>query len=100
MYSGSAGRSTFAADSTPYGPDTVTWIASMTKLITATCLMQLVEKGAVSIDDDVRPLLPNIASMQLLKGFDDTGKPVLEDNQIPITAQQVPPITRAEERVH
>jgi len=91
LYSGSAGRSTFEANSPSYSTDTVTWIASMTKLITVTALFQLVEKGLVSIDEDVRPHLPRVAAMQLLKGFSDDGTPLLEDNTTPITAQQVEP---------
>jgi len=91
LYSGSAGRSSFEAGSAPYGPDTLTWVASFTKLVTATALTQLVEKGALSLDEDVRPHLPSVASMQILKGFNDDGKPILEDNTKPITAQQVDP---------
>ncbi len=57
----------------------------MTKVVTATCLMQLVERDQISLDDDVRPLVPTLAKMQILKGFDQDGKPVLLDNAKPIT---------------
>lgn len=57
----------------------------MTKIITATAIMQLVEKGLIKLDDDVRPLVPELAKMQILRGFDEDGKPILEDNVKPIT---------------
>jgi CubicO group peptidase (beta-lactamase class C family) len=61
----------------------------MTKLITSTCALQLVERGKFKLEDDVRPFLPNVAAMQLLKGFDDHGAPILEDNKKPITLKYV-----------
>jgi CubicO group peptidase (beta-lactamase class C family) len=57
----------------------------MTKIITATCALQLVEKGRVELDEDMRPRVPELASMQLLKGFDEQDQPMLEDNTTPIT---------------
>lgn len=57
----------------------------MTKLITAVCLMQLVERGIIGLNDDVRGLVPQLAAMQILEGFDDAGQPVLRDNHDPIT---------------
>jgi len=58
----------------------------MTKLMTVTCLMQLVEQGKVGLHDDLRSLVPELGKLQILKGFDgDTPK--LEDNPRPITLQ-------------
>lgn len=42
--------------------------------------MQIVEKGLIQLDDDVRPLVPELASAQVLRGFDDDDKPILEKN--------------------
>jgi len=64
-------------------------MASMTKLITITCFMQLVERGEIDLDDDVRPRIPELAKMQILRGFDDNDKPILEDNTNPITLRYV-----------
>lgn len=61
----------------------------MTKIVTATCLMQLSEKGQVKLDDDTRPLVPQLAAMQILRGFDTDDKPILEDNTKPIMLRQV-----------
>jgi CubicO group peptidase (beta-lactamase class C family) len=85
IYQGSSGRADFGLDAAPYDADTPTIIMSMTKLITATCVLQLVEKGLITLDEDVRPMVPDLAKLQLLKGFDVSGKPILEENTKPIT---------------
>lgn len=41
----------------PIQPDSLFWIASMTKPITATALMMLVDEGKVSLDDPVEKML-------------------------------------------
>lgn len=43
---------------TPVGPDTVFRIASISKPITATAVMQLVERGRVSLDDPIQNYVP------------------------------------------
>lgn len=57
----------------------------MTKLVTAVCAMQLVEKGLIGLDDDVRPLVPSLAEAKILRGFVGADVPYLEDNTAPIT---------------
>ena len=52
--------------------------------MTTTCVMHLVEQGKIGLDDDVRPLVPELAAMQVLRGFDGE-KPILEDITTPIT---------------
>lgn len=84
MWSGSAGRSRMDPSSRSFGTDTFTWIASASKLITTTCVMQIVEQGKIGLDDDVRPLVPELAAMQILRGFEG-DEPILEDNTRPIT---------------
>ena len=56
----------------------------MTKIITATSVMQMVEKGLIQLDDDVRPFVPELASAQVLQGFEG-DKPILEPNFTLIT---------------
>lgn len=85
----SSGRTSLSQDSPPYTPQTPTWIASLTKLVTAVCSLQLVSSSLVTIDQDLRPILPRLASLQVLTGFDDDGKPVLEDNDQPITLRHL-----------
>ncbi|KAK1957612.1 beta-lactamase [Colletotrichum sublineola] len=90
LYSGSAGRIGFAADASPWALDTFTFVASMTKLITCTAVMQLVERGAVGLDDDMREIVPQLADMQILRGFDaDDRRPILEDNTTPVTLRML-----------
>jgi CubicO group peptidase (beta-lactamase class C family) len=57
----------------------------MSKLITATAVLQLVEKGLITLDEDVRGKVPSLAKMPILKGFDDSGAPLLEENASLIT---------------
>lgn len=51
--------------------------------------MQLVERQILSLDDDVRGLVPELADMQILRGFDDADQPILEQNTTAITLRQV-----------
>jgi methyl acetate hydrolase len=69
--------------------DTVVWIASMTKAVTAACAMQLVERGKLSLDEDISSILPELRSVQVLVGFDDDGKPRLRTPKRAITLRQL-----------
>jgi CubicO group peptidase (beta-lactamase class C family) len=51
--------------------------------------MQLVERGTLPLDDDVRTTIPELGTMQILRGFDG-DKPILEDNTKPITLRYCP----------
>lgn len=51
----------------PMRKDSVFWIASMTKPMTAACVMMLVEEGKVSLDDPVSKHLPAFKGQKLLK---------------------------------
>lgn len=61
----------------------------MTKLATATCAMQLVERGRVGLDDDVRRLVPALGRLPLLRGFVGADIPFLEENTAPITLRHL-----------
>lgn len=71
--------------SKPFDRDSVCWVASLTKIITVTSIMQIVERGLVALDDSVEHLVPELAAMQILRGFDAEDRPILEDNSTPIT---------------
>ncbi len=58
-------------------PDTVFWIASMTKAVTGVAAMQLVEQGRLDLDAPARNVLPEIGELQVLDGFDADGRPRL-----------------------
>jgi CubicO group peptidase (beta-lactamase class C family) len=49
----------------------------MTKAITATACMQLIEQGRIDPDDDASKYLPQLAAPRVLEGFDADGGPRL-----------------------
>jgi Beta-lactamase class C and other penicillin binding proteins len=61
----------------------------MSKFPTSLRAMQLVERGLLSLDDDVRPHLPELASSLVLKGFQSDGTPILEPYDVPVTLRQL-----------
>jgi methyl acetate hydrolase len=69
--------------------DSVFWIASMTKAITGAAAMQLVEQGKLSLDAPIGKVLPDLASPQVLEGFDAKGEPKLRPARNPITLRQL-----------
>ena len=56
--------------------DTVCWIASMTKALTATAALQLVEQGKLDLESPASQWLPALGQQQVLEGFDAKGKPI------------------------
>lgn len=76
IYEGGFGKAILdqAADMTP---DTVVWLASMTKAVTGAAAMQQVERGALKLDAPARDVIPYLGDVQVLEGFDAAGKPRL-----------------------
>ena len=70
-------------------PDTVAWIASMTKTIVALGALQLVERGQLDLDAPMSDVLPQLAEQQVLDGFDDMGQPVTHTATIPVTLRHL-----------
>ncbi|KAI9158040.1 Monacolin J acid methylbutanoyltransferase [Paramyrothecium foliicola] len=89
VYSGSSGRQGFDVDSPLYTVDTMPWLASMTKLLTITCVLQLVERGLISLFEDLRIRVPELGGLQILNGFDEDGAPQLENNTRPVTLRHL-----------
>lgn len=60
----------------PVTEDSIFWIASCTKMITAVCCMQLVEQGTLALDDSeqLEGLLPEFKGLEVLKE-DGTTEP-------------------------
>ena len=69
--------------------DSVFWIASMTKAITTAGAMQLVEQGKLALDAPIGKLLPDLASPEVLEGFDAAGEPKLRPANKPITLRHL-----------
>ncbi|KAI2473483.1 beta-lactamase/transpeptidase-like protein [Annulohypoxylon bovei var. microspora] len=61
----------------------------MSKLITSIAAAQLVERGLITLDEDVTPLLPSLAKLEILTGFSDDGTPITHKRQKPITLRQL-----------
>src|ERR1700726_2533938 len=68
IYQGAYGKRDLSKDDA-MTPDSVFWIASMSKAITAAAGMQLVEQGKLSLDAPIGKLLPDLASPQGLGRF-------------------------------
>jgi methyl acetate hydrolase len=87
-YQGAFGRRTLP-DGPPMTADSLFWIASMTKAITSTAAMQLVDKGKLSLDGPIAEVLPELAEPQVLEGFDASGEPKLRPARRAITLRHL-----------
>ena len=88
IYQGAFGKRDLSKDDA-MTPDSVFWIASMTKAITGAAAMQLVEQGKLSLDAPIGKVLPDLASPQVLEGFDANGEPMLRPARNPITLRHL-----------
>jgi CubicO group peptidase (beta-lactamase class C family) len=88
IYQGAFGKRDLSQDDA-MTLDSVFWIASMTKAITAAAAMQLVEQGKLSLDAPIGKVLPDLASPQVLEGFDAKGEPKLRPARNPITLRHL-----------
>ncbi|WOJ95860.1 serine hydrolase domain-containing protein [Congregibacter brevis] len=73
----------------PMTPDTVGKIFSMTKAVTATAAMQLVESGLLDLDGPAAEVCPRIGEREVLAGFDDNGDPITRPPASPVTLRQL-----------
>ncbi|KAL0468399.1 beta-lactamase/transpeptidase-like protein [Neurospora intermedia] len=98
IYAGAAGHTTLPINaSTPaFSTDSFLWVASLTKLLTTICLMQLVQQGKLHLDEDVREKLPELTKWGILRGFEEggeeerkEGKAILGKITTPITTRQL-----------
>jgi methyl acetate hydrolase len=69
--------------------DTIFWIASMAKAITAVAAMQLVEQGKLALDQNAAEIVPQLAAVPVLEGFDGDGAPRLRAAKRPITLRHL-----------
>src|SRR5947207_13805674 len=84
IYQGAFGKRDLSKDDAMTA-DSVFWIASMTKAITAAGAMQLVEQGKLALEAPIANVLPDLAAPQVLEGFDSNGEPKLRPARNPIT---------------
>src|ERR1700757_3633853 len=88
IYQGAFGKRDLSKDDAMTA-DSVFWIASMTKAVTTAAAMQLVEQGKLSLDAPIGKVLPDLASPQVLEGFDAKGEPKLRPAKSAITLRQL-----------
>src|SRR5690606_4534805 len=67
IYEGAFGKRVLGKPE-PMTPDTVAWIASMTKALTSAGVMQLVEQGKLDLDAPAAKVVPEIGAIQVLEG--------------------------------
>jgi CubicO group peptidase (beta-lactamase class C family) len=89
VYQGAFGVADVATGQ-PLTADSMFRIASMTKAITSTAVMQLVEQGKLTLDDPVEKYLPEMAKLPVFDSFDaKTGNYHLHMTSKPITVRHV-----------
>src|ERR1700726_2817854 len=88
IYQGAYGKRDLSKDDA-MTPDSVFWIASMTKALTTAGAMQLVEQGKLSLDAPIGNVLPDLAAPRVLEGFDAKGEPKLRPAKNPITLRHL-----------
>src|SRR6266550_2402185 len=88
IYQGAYGKRDLSKDDAMTA-DSVFWIASMTKAITAAAAMQLVEQGKLALEAPIGMLLPDLAAPLVLEGFDAQGEPKLRPAKNPITLRHL-----------
>ena len=88
LYEGAFGKRNLVTGA-PMTPDTMFWIASMTKAITSVAAMQMVEQGKLSLDKPISDVVMELSAAQVLEGFDADGKPKLRPPKRPITLRHL-----------
>lgn len=89
IYRGAFGAADESND-LPMDADAVFRIASMTKPVTSVAAMQLVEQGAIALDEAAAVYLPELAQTQVLEQFDPPrGTYDLRPPASPITVRQL-----------
>ncbi|KAK2792227.1 hypothetical protein FQN51_001886 [Onygenales sp. PD_10] len=91
------GRRSIQPDSPPMTADTVLYLASTTKLITAVAVLQCVDQGLVTLDEPIGKLLPEFENPDVIVGWrsvDGAGEggneePILRKAKTQLTLRQM-----------
>ncbi|KAL2838524.1 beta-lactamase/transpeptidase-like protein [Aspergillus pseudoustus] len=85
IYQKAAGRASASIDNVePLELNSSYWIASMTKLVTAVAAVQLVERGILSLDEEVRDKIPELRHLQVLQSMEQGPGGPLEPKLQPV----------------
>jgi len=87
-YSGAFGTRD-SVSGAPITPESIFAIASMTKAVTSVAAMQMVEQGKLTLDEPASKHLSELGTLQVLDGFDSSGKPILRPAREPVTLRQL-----------
>lgn len=89
-YSSYIGRQT-APDATtkPLSPSSLPYVASATKLLATVAALQLVDRGLLSLDEDLRPALPKLTALGVLQDFDTENGATTTPLTDPLTLRQM-----------
>src|SRR5215510_2103867 len=88
IYEGAFGQRVLG-EPAPMRLDSVAWIASMTKAITGTAAMQLVEQGKLDLDAAAATVVSALGQVEVLEGFDAAGQPRTRAPKRPITLRHL-----------
>ena len=88
VYEGAFGKRELGKDAA-MTVDSVVWIASMTKAITGTAALQLLERGKLSLERPASDVVPALSAAKVLEGFDAAGQPRLRAPKRPITLKHL-----------
>jgi len=89
IYEGAFGNADIA-EKRPVRLDSMFRIASMTKAVTSTAALQLVEKGVFAVEDPVEKYLPQFKSIPVVEAFDAaTGNYRLRPAKRPVTVRHL-----------
>lgn len=78
-----------AENNLPMNEDTIVRIYSMTKPITSTIIMQMVEEGKIKLSDPAAKYIPQIGKMMAFEGMSEDGTPNFAPQARPITVEDL-----------
>lgn len=88
IYEGAFGHRALGGD-VAMTPDTIFRIASLTKAVTASAVMQQVERGRLHLDAPAGDLVPYLRDVKVLAGYDAAGAPILRPPKTPLTLRHL-----------
>lgn len=89
LYSGAFGVRD-AESQMPVNLESLFSIASMTKAITTTAALQLVEQGKLKLDAPAAQVLPELGKLKVIAGFEEgSGEPILRPVSKPVTLRHL-----------
>ncbi len=88
IYQHAAGSRAIGA-AEPMTPDTVFWVASMTKAIASVAALQLVERGKLRLDGDLSLLMPDLKDLEVFDRPGPNGVWTTRPAKGPVTLRQL-----------